>query len=281
MPTKGGIMNSFFQRVRFASERNNSVLCVGLDPDITKMPGDIAEANEPLYDFLAPIIDATHDLVCCYKPNIAFYEACGADGIEQLIEVMEYIRGLDHDVPIILDAKRGDIGNTAKAYASSIFDNFRADAVTANPYMGGDTLQPFLDYEDRGVIVLCLTSNPGYRDFEALESGGEPLFIHVAKKAVDWNKRENIALVVGATHPGEAARIREAAPEIPFLMPGIGAQGGDPAEIMKIGFTQSGYPPIVNSSRSILYAGSGEDYATQSRQAALATREKLNKYIDK
>lgn len=281
MPTKGGMMNSFFQRVRFARERNKSVLCVGLDPDVTKMPREIIKSDEPLYDFIAPIIDGTHDLVCCYKPNIAFYEAYGPRGIEQLIKVIEHIRGLDHDIPIILDAKRGDIGNTAKAYAHTIFDYFRADAVTVNPYMGGDTLQPFLDYVTRGIIVLCLTSNTGYSDFETLETDGEPLYIKVAKKAVEWNKCENIALVIGATHPCEAARVREAAPEVPFLMPGIGAQGGDPTEIMRIGFTKSGYPPIVNSSRSILYAGSEDDYAEMSRKAAITTRDKLNKYIDK
>lgn len=274
-------MNSFFQRVQFAFKRNNSVLCVGLDPDISKMPANIAKSKEPLYDFLAPIIDATQDKVCCYKPNIAFYEAHGPRGIEQLIKVIEHIRGLEMDIPVILDAKRGDIGNTAKAYARSIFEDIRADAVTVNPYMGGDTLQPFLDYEDRGVIVLCLTSNPGYRDFEVLEFGEHQLFIHVAKMAVSWNVRENIALVVGATHPDEAARVREVAPEIPFLMPGIGAQGGNPAEIMKIGFTRSGFPPIVNSSRSILYAGSGGDFTQKARNAAQSTRDKLNKFIDK
>lgn len=273
-------MNSFFQRVHFAFKRNNSVLCVGLDPDVSKMPTNIAKSKEPLYDFLAPIIDATHDKVCCYKPNIAFYEAYGPRGIEQLIKVMEHIRGLEMDIPIILDAKRGDIGNTAKAYAHTLFDYFRADAVTVSPYMGGDTLQPFLDYVARGIIILCLTSNPGYGDFETLESGGEPLFIHVAKKAAEWNSRENIALVVGATHPEEAARVRAAAPEIPFLMPGIGAQGGDPAEIMKIGFTKSGFPPIVNSSRGILYASAEEDFAEKAGKAAIEVRDKLNRYIE-
>jgi len=273
-------MNSFFQRVRFAGERNSSVLCVGLDPDPAKIPDSVKNSETPLFDFLAPLIDATHDLVCAYKPNAAFFEAFGSAGVAQLEMVIEHIRGIDRDIPILLDAKRGDIGNTAKAYARAIFENMRADAVTVNPYMGGDTLQPFLDYEDRGVFVLCLTSNPGYFDFEALESGEEPLFVHVARKAVELNVLYNIGLVVGATHPEEAARVREAAPGLPFLMPGIGAQGGDAAQIMRIGFTGDGFPPIVNSSRGILYAGSDANYAAKSRDAALRVREELNSKID-
>jgi len=262
------------------------MLCVGLDPEISKIPASVANLKEPLYDFLAPIVDATSDLVACYKPNIAFFESQGIRGIEQLGRLIEHIHGLERDIPVILDAKRGDIGNTAQAHVKAVFDDLNVDAVTVNPYMGGDTLKPFIEREDRGVIVLCLTSNPGYVDFEALEFGGKPLFIHVASKAVEWNTRENIGLVVGATHPEEAAKVRQTAPEIPFLMPGIGAQGGDPAFIVKIGFTEFGFPPIVNSSRGILYAGSagsagsGEDFALQARNAAIKVRDTLNKYIE-
>ena len=272
-------MNDFFARVKVASEINESCLCIGLDPDVKRIPGDIELSNEPFYDFLTPIIEATADLVCAYKPNIAFFEANGLKGLQELIKIMSFIRSLPTDIPIILDAKRGDIANTARAYAHSLFDEFGADAVTVNPYMGSDSLMPFFERVERGIFVLCLTSNKGYADFENQKNVKEPLFVSVAKKCANWNSYENIGLVVGATHPEEAAKVRKAAPELPFLMPGIGAQGGDPAKIMKIGVTKSGMPPIVNSSRSILYAGTGNKFAEASRDAALRVRDSLNEYL--
>jgi len=272
-------VNDFFERVRKAFERNESCLCVGLDPVIERIPDSIRNSEEPLFDFLAPIIDTTAELVCAYKPNIAFYEAEGSRGVEQLRRIIKHIRSLDDDIPIILDAKRGDIGNTARAYARAVFDDMCVDATTVNPYMGGDTLEPFLDRNERGIFILCLTSNPGYTDFENLIAEESPVFVNIARKASGWNAKGNIGLVVGATHPDDAEKVRDAAPELPFLMPGIGAQGGDPARIMKIGFTASGFPPIVNSSRSILYANDGENYAEASRQAALKTRDNLNRFI--
>ena len=272
-------MNSFFRRVMFASERNNSMLCVGLDPNPEMITGYM-DSKEFLYDFLVPIIDATSDLVCAYKPNIAFFEAMGISGLKQLRKVIDYIRKLPMDIPIILDAKRNDIGNTARAYARAAFDDLEVDAITVNPYMGRDSLMPFIEREERGILVLCLTSNPGYADFEKGLIDGKPLFLHVAEKAAQWNMHENIGLVVGATHPEEAALVRDAAGDLPFLVPGIGAQGGDARMIMKVAVTNSGIIPIVNSSRGILFAGKGPDYAGFARKAAIKTRNKLNKSID-
>ena len=272
-------MNAFFEAIKANFDEKGSALCVGLDPDMSKMPSEFHRSESALFDFLAPIIDATADMVCAYKPNIAFFEAAGPSGFEQLIRTIRHIRDVDANIPIILDAKRGDIGNTARKYAESIFDLLAADGTTVNPYMGGDTVGVFAEYIDKGVFALCLTSNAGYVDFENRISEGEPIFIHVARKMAEIDVDGNIGLVVGATHPSEAEKVREAAPELPFLMPGIGAQGGDPAAIMKIGTTASGFPPIVNSSRGILYAGNGENFAAASREAAAKTRDKLERYL--
>ncbi len=272
-------MNRFFQDIKNNFTEKGSCLCVGLDPDISRMPEKFRSSESALFDFLAPIIDATADKVCAYKPNMAFFEVAGPPGIEQLIRVIRHIRDVDPGIPILLDAKRGDIGNTAKKYAESIFEVLAADGTTVNPYMGRDTIEPFTEYVDKGVFALCLTSNPGYIDFENRVSDGEPIFIHIAKRMAGTNSNKNIGLVVGATHPSEAEKVREAAPELPFLMPGIGAQGGDPAAIMKIGTTESGFPPIVNSSRGILYAGSGDDFAVVAGEAAAKTRDKLNMFM--
>ncbi|MCK5832783.1 orotidine-5'-phosphate decarboxylase [bacterium] len=271
-------MNDFFRKIETNFKSRGTCLCVGLDPDPLRIPERYKSSTTPIYDFLADIVNATSDLVCSYKPNMAFFESAGPEGLIQLAKLIEHIRNVDPEIPIILDAKRGDIGNTAKHYATTIFDTYSADGTTVNPYMGADTLESFTDRQEKGVFVLCLTSNPGYIDFENLSVKGDPLFIHVARKMAEINRNENIALVVGATHPAEAEKIRNIAPDLPFLMPGIGAQGGDPAMIMKIGKTASGLPPIVNSSRSILYP---KDATTAStREAALKTRDLLNKYIN-
>lgn len=270
-------MNDFFRNVFALYEKNSSCLCIGLDPEPSKIPSSVANSKTPIYDFLARIVDRTYDLVCAYKPNMAFFEAFGLEGQAQLLSVIEHIK--QTDVPIILDGKRGDIGNTARMYASAMFDRFGAQAVTINPYLGMDSVEPFIERKDKGIFILCLTSNPGYADFEAMEFDGEPLFVKVAKKSNLSNVNGNIGLVVGATHPEEAERIRAVASEIPFLMPGIGAQGGDPSKIMKIGFTKSGFPPIVNSSRGIIYAGSGVDFADIARESAIKTKDILNENI--
>jgi len=273
--------NQFFTKVKNSGLKNDSCLCVGLDPDPNRIPEHCLKSSTPFYDFLRPIIENTIDLVCAYKPNIAFFEAEGSRGIEELHHVIELIHEIDPDIPVLLDCKRGDIGNTAKAYARAAFQHLKADGVTLNPYLGEDSIEPFAQYPDKGLVILCLTSNKSYTDFQKLEFDGKPLFLEIAKKVSGWNKKNgNFGLVIGATHPEEAALVRNTAPELPFLMPGIGAQGGDASKTMEIGTTNSGFKPIVNSSRGILYAGSEQDYAEKSREAAITLRKRLNSYLD-
>src|SRR5579871_2250952 len=209
----------FIERLRAAARRNDSWLCVGLDPD-----PDLLPAGTSLDDFLAGIVDATRDLVCCYKPNLAFFEALGLDGYLALRKVISALRP---ELPVLIDAKRGDTPQTMRAYARAIFDELGADAVTLNPYMGGDSVAPFFDYPDRGVFVLCKTSNPGSGELQDLEVHGRPLFVHVAQRAVTWDKHGTLGLVVGATYPSDVAAVREVAPDAPILLPGVGAQAGD------------------------------------------------------
>ncbi len=215
-----------------AKQKNNSSLCVGLDPDPSKV-------KISFFEFSKNIVDQTKDLVCCYKPNLAFYSAHGIDGIKDLVKTIEYIHS-NSNIPVILDTKCGDIGNTAKAYAKAIFEFYKADATTLNPYMGFDSIKPFADYKDKGVYVLCLTSNPSSADFE------NDVYLKVAKKVVEWNKDGNLGLVVGATKPDELKKIQEITKEIPLLIPGVGSQGG---QIPKINESS-----IINASRSIIYA---------------------------
>jgi len=257
-----------------AVKRNNSLLCIGLDPDPALMPPGVS-----ILDFNKAIIDATADLVCCYKPNVAFYEAEGARGWDALKQTVEYIpRG----ILVIADAKRGDIGNTAKAYAKAIFDELGAGAMTVNPYLGFDAVEPFLNYKDKGVFILCRTSNKGASDFQSLKVGFEgkemPLYQVVAKKASQWNRAKNIGLVVGATYPDELKTLRLAYPDMPFLIPGVGAQGGDLKLAVQYGMDKRGAGIIVNSSRQILYASRGKDFAQAARKAALKLRDEINLY---
>ena len=264
--------NNFVDKLRRASEANQSLLCVGLDPDPRLMP--IAD----IFEFNRAIIDATHDLVCCYKPNLAFYEAFGPPGLETLRRTLEHI---PDDIPVIGDAKRGDIGNTAKAYAASLFEYYGFDAVTANPYLGGDSLAPFLAYADRGVFVLCRNSNPGAADFQLLSvsrDNGEqrPLYMEVAARCNDWNVSGNVGLVVGATYPEELRRVRQQCPDLPILLPGIGAQGGDLRASVTNGVDSNGAGLIIASSRQVLYASKGNDFAQRARDAALDLRDRIN-----
>ncbi len=241
-------------------ERNQSLVCLGLDPDPALMP------PVSLVEFNHAIIDATHDLVCAYKPNLAFYEALGLEGLVALQKTVEHIPG---DIPIIGDAKRGDVGNTARLYARALFEAFGFDAATVNPYLGYDSLEPFIEYRDKGVFILCRTSNPGARDFQ------DALFESVAQKASSWNRYGNIGLVVGATYPEELRRIREICPEMVFLIPGIGVQGGDLELAVRYG-GRSGGGPILASSRQILYASRGSNFAGAARQAAIELRQRIN-----
>lgn len=259
-------------------KKNKSLLCVGLDPDSEKIP-DFVSGQDRQYEFLKAIIDVTADLVCAFKPNSAFFEAEGADGIKQLRKVCDYINSKYPEVPIILDAKRADIGNTNLGYARYAFDYLRVDAVTVNPYLGGQTLEPFLSRADKGIIVLCRTSNPGADEFQDLLVNGEPVYKIVAKTARDkWNSNKNILLVVGATYPEELAEVRAiVGDDIDFLVPGLGAQGGEADASVKAGINSKKEGMIVNSSRSIIFASGSNDFAEAARQAALKARQEINK----
>ena len=219
---------TFVQTLETIIEKNNSLLCVGLDSDVRKLPSHLNNIPNNQFEFNKAIIDATYDLVCAYKPNSAFYEAAGVEGLQQLKLTIDYLKEKYPQIPVILDAKRADIGNTNEGYVTSSFDWLRADAITLHPYLGKEALQPYLDRKDKGIIILCRTSNPGAGEFQDLSVDGEPLYMHVSKKvAKDWNANENCMLVVGATYPEELAHVRKAVGDMTFLVPGIGAQGGD------------------------------------------------------
>ena len=268
-------MSAFIEKLAASWERSDSLVCVGLDPEIERLPPGIAVQPSPIFQFNKAIIDATADLVCAYKPQFAHYAAYEAE--DQLERTIEYIHRSYPGIPVILDSKRGDVGNTAQRYAIEAFERYGADAVTVNPYMGGDSLEPFLQYQDRGVIILCRTSNPGGRDLQDLEVGGRKLYQVVADMAArKWNTRGNCLLVVGATQPRELAEVREIVGNMPFLVPGVGAQGGDVALAVTNGQTDDGTGLIVSSSRGILYAGTDDSFSTAARAAAQALREQIN-----
>ncbi len=263
---------NFMEKLIAASQKNNSLLCVGLDPDPRLMPDNVG-----VFKFNKAIIDATADLVCAYKPNFAFYEALGNEGLDALKQTVKHIPG---NIPVIGDAKRGDIGNTAKAYAKTIFSDFNFDATTVNPYLGFDSLEPFIQYQDKGVFILCRTSNAGAVDFQSLRciEHNRPLFEVVALKASEWNVHGNIGLVVGATYPEELKLIRQNHPDMPLLIPGIGAQGGDLELTVRYGVDARGEKALINSSRQIIYASRDEDFAEAARKAASELREQINQY---
>jgi orotidine-5'-phosphate decarboxylase len=268
-------MSPFLQQLERAWEKNDSLVCVGLDPEIERFPAHIRDAPSPIFQFNRSIIDATAGLVCAYKPQFAHYAAYEAE--DQLERTIEYIHRAHPGLPVILDAKRGDIGNTAERYAIEAFERYGADAVTVNPYLGGDSLEPFLRHTGRGVAVLCRTSNPGAVDLQDLEVGGRPLYQAVAELAARrWNSRGNCLLVVGATYPRELAQVRALVGDMPLLVPGIGAQGGDVEQVVASGCTAAGTGLIISSSRAILYASPGEDFAQAARAATANLREKIN-----
>jgi len=254
-------------------EKNNSMICVGLDLDRKKMPPEYVSSIKGMYDFAVGIIEATSDIVAAYKPNLAFFEELGAEGLSLLKKIIEKV---PDDTIVIADAKRGDIGNTAAHYASAIFEYLKADWVTLNPYMGYDSIRPFLDYDGKGAFVLCLTSNPGSRDFQFLHVLNKPVYMYVAEKVAYWNKDGNIGLVVGATHPEHLQDIKEAAGDVPILIPGVGAQGGNLEKVVRIGTNDFKHTALINVSRSVLYASQGEDFA----EAARIEVEKLNSIIN-
>jgi orotidine-5'-phosphate decarboxylase len=266
---------NFLEKLAGACRENRSLLCVGLDPDPSLMPAGIG-----VFEFNKGIIDATSDLVCAYKPNIAFYEALGAAGMDALKHTRTYI---PENIPVIIDAKRGDIGNTATAYARGLFDYYGFDAATVNPYLGYDALEPFIKYRDRGIFVLCRTSNPSAVDFQSLlfETGTGPrrLFEIVAEKVSQWNKHGNLGLVVGATFPGELKLVRQSYPDMPLLIPGVGAQGGELSQVVSCGADAAHNRTIINSSRQILYASRGKDFAAAAGRAAKDLRDRINEYL--
>jgi orotidine-5'-phosphate decarboxylase len=268
---------TFSEMLRQAWAQQNSLVCVGLDPALEKIPASLRKKKHPLFEFNKQIVDATCDLVCAYKPQIAYYSAGRYEA--DLEMTILYIHEKNPNVPVILDAKRGDIGSTAALYAKEAFDRYQADAVTVNPYMGGDSLQPFLERSDKGVVILCRTSNPGSADLQNLQVAKRPMYEIVAEKAASqWNKNNNLALVMGATYPKELKRIRSLVKHLPFLTPGIGAQGGDVGKAVRAGQTPDGTGMIINSSRGIIHAGNGPDFANAARQAALLLRDEINRY---
>jgi orotidine-5'-phosphate decarboxylase len=267
----------FMQALQQAWTRNNSLVCVGLDPEPSKFPAHLRNTPDAVFEFCRAIVDATADLVCSYKPQIAHFAALRAeDALERLIA---HIHASHPGVPVILDAKRGDIGSTAQHYVTEAFERYDADAVTLNPYLGRDSIQPFLDRADKGVILLCRTSNPGGADFQALDCGGQPLYLRVAETiARDWNGNGNCALVTGATWPEELGKVRAVVGDMPLLVPGIGVQGGDVQAVLKYGRGANGTGLMISSSRAILYAGNGEDFAQAARAAAIELRDTINRF---
>jgi orotidine-5'-phosphate decarboxylase len=268
---------TFTEQLAAAWQANDSLLCVGLDPDPAKFPAHLKGRDDAILEFCTAIVNATADLVCCFKPQIAYFAARRAE--DQLEALIAHIHERHPGVPVILDAKRGDIGSTAEQYAVEAFTRFQADAVTVNPYMGRDSVEPYLAYPDKGVILLCRTSNAGGSDLQFLDVGGEKLYERVARLAAGtWNTTGQIALVVGATFPAEIARVREIVGDMPLLVPGIGAQGGDIEATVNAGKTAKSTGLMINSSRAILYAGLGDDFAAAARTAAQETRAAINRF---
>ena len=268
---------NFFSALESCWYKNQSLVCVGLDSDPARIPAHLQKQTHGLFEFNKAIVDATADLVCAYKPQFAYYAAHRAEG--ELEQTIAYIHQNFPEVPVILDAKRGDIGSTAEKYAREVFERYGADAVTVNPYLGADCLEPFLEYRHKGVIILCRTSNPGAGDIQDLVSGGKKIYQIIAERAAtQWNNYGNVALVVGATYPKQLQEIRAMVGNMPLLVPGIGAKGGDVRSAVNNGKTENGTGLIINASRSIIYAGIGEDFDGAARQATTSLRDEINRY---
>ncbi len=271
-------MSIFVERIRQACQKTTSLVCVGLDPDLKLMPVD------SVYDFNRAIVEATCEAACAYKPNLAFYEALGMAGLTALERTVSYIRDVAKDALIIGDAKRGDIGPSARAYASAMFDSWGFDAVTVNAWGGSDSIEPFLEYASQGVFVWCRGSNPGSRNFQDLpvlaDGSAMPVYERMARACSDWNSRGNVGLVVGATAPEQLAKVRAICPGMPLLMPGVGAQGGDLERAVLAGVDAGGRLALVNSSRGIIYASSGADFAAAAGNAAFNLRGAINDVLE-
>jgi orotidine-5'-phosphate decarboxylase len=267
----------FMQALRARWDAADSLVCVGLDPEPEKFPARFADDVDAVFHFCRAIVDATAEFACAFKPQIAHFAALGAE--DALHRLIAHIHSAHPNLPVILDSKRGDIGSTAQRYAVEAFDRFAADAVTVNPYLGRDSVQPFLDHADKGVVILCRTSNPGAGDLQDLVVDGAPLYQHVARKvATEWNAHGNCALVVGATWPEQLKAVRDIVGDVPFLVPGVGAQGGDVAAVVGNAKTADGTGLVVSSSRAILYASRGDDFAEAAASAARSLRDEINRY---
>jgi len=266
---------NFAEKLKNVIREKGSYVCVGLDTDVKRIPeAVVGDTGERIVTFNRAIIESTSNYACAYKCNMAFYESAGKQGYEAL---HESIRFFPLDALLIIDAKRGDIGNTSAQYARAVFDRLGGDAVTVNPYMGYDSIAPFIEYEDKGIFILCLTSNAGSADFQKLSlANGRPVYMEVARKITEWNTSGNMGLVVGATHPEELARIRKIAPDIPILIPGIGAQKGDLEKTVRAGIGKNRAPALINSSRGIIYASSGEDFAEAAGRKCRELRDGIN-----
>ena len=265
---------SFHERLRQVWRSKNSLVCVGIDPEVAKIPAHLHDEEEPFLAFGIGIVDATAPYVCAFKPQAAHFAAVGAE--DQLAKLIAYIQRKFPEIPVILDAKRGDVGSTAALYTKEVFERFGADAVTVNPYLGYESISPYLDYTDRGVIVLCRTSNPSSDWIQAVPLNDEPLYLSVARKVREWDKNNQCMLVTGATFPEELGRVRRVIGDLPLLVPGVGAQGGDVDSVLKMGLDAEGYGLCISSSRSIIYAGSGSDFAAQAALAAKTLRDQIN-----
>jgi len=269
---------TFMQMLEKAQTKNQSMLCVGLDPEPSKFPKSFQNSSDSIFEFCARIVDATHDLVLAFKPQIAYFAAHKAE--DQLERLVQHIKTVAPQIPIIMDAKRGDIGATSAQYAVEAFERYQADAVTLSPFMGFDSIEPYLKYENKGIFLLCRTSNKGGDDFQNLRLADKPgnpkLYEYIAELAQHkWNTNGQLGLVVGATYPQEIARVRAIAPSLPLLIPGVGAQGGDARATVQAGKTALGHV-LINSSRAILYASSGSEFDASARAAAIQTRDLLN-----
>lgn len=269
----------FQQKLDKIVKKNNSLLCIGLDSDADKIPIHLKQKEYPIFEFNKAIIQSTSDLVCAYKPNSAYYEAQGAKGISQLKKTCDFLKKNYPDIPIVLDAKRGDIGSTNESYVRYVFGYLGVDAVTLNPYLGKEALEPFLRIKDKGMIILCKTSNPGAGELQDLQFNGEPFYKYIAKKVVnDWNRNNNCLMVIGATYPKELQEIRAIAKDITFLVPGIGIQGGDLKATVKWGLSSKKSGIIINCVRNIIYISKAHNFAEKAREEAKKLRDEINKY---
>ena len=274
----------FISKLETRWAHSNSLLCVGLDPQLDRIPERFKKRNSPYLDFCKAIVEATHELVCCFKPQVAYFSAVGAE--DQLEKLVLYIKEQHPDIPVILDAKRGDIGSTAALYAKEAYERYGADAVTVNPYLGFESIEPYMKYEDKGIVVLCRTSNPGSDWLQKDKKDSVPVYQRVAKQVADWNKEDQFVLVTGATYPEELGEVRKIVGRMPLLVPGIGAQGGDVKSVLEVGLDQKAQGLIISSSREILYAHEkpnsdcppDSEKLSEAGIVARQTRDMINKF---